>query len=279
MVFRQVLPMPHKPNVALQTATAAELVADDDEAVIQTYLQAGQVKRTTAINHASWLRGLARWLRADSSRPSLSEIVHRVGPAKDDPDVQAFRQAQVPGSARSKNIIGAVNALRTGTTTVRPVLTAVHDDDEAVIQAYLRAGQIKPATAKQHATELRGLARWLRAEPSRPSLSEIAQRVGPARDDPDVRAFRQTQAAGSGPARHIIGAVNALRTGTTTERPVLTAVHGDDEAVVQTYLKAGRVKRTTANTHASWLRNFARWLRADPSRPRLSEIAHRVQVG
>ncbi|OXJ06632.1 hypothetical protein CFB39_38545, partial [Burkholderia sp. AU6039] len=120
-------------------------------------------------------------------------------PARENAHVQAFREAVGEQGATGKHVAGAVDALVQGGTLQRQPQPQVHVDDEALIQAYQGASDTHPATARTHASYLRQLAAWLRAnrtaegEP-RPTLgalrNEVLQSGRPARENAHVQAFR-----------------------------------------------------------------------------------------
>ncbi|MBY8610652.1 hypothetical protein K7N18_38220 [Burkholderia arboris] len=266
----------------------------DDEALIQAYQGASDTHPATAGNHASHLRQLAAWLRANRAaggepRPTLgalrNEVLQSGQPARVNAHVQAFRQAVGEQGPTGRNVASAVDALVQGGTLRRQ--PQVHLDDEALIQAYQGASDTHPVTAGNHASRLRQLAAWLRAnravggEP-RPTLgalrNEVLQSGQPARVNAHVQAFRQAVGERSATGRNVAGAVDALVQGGTLRRP---QAHLDDEALIQAYRGASDTHPVTAGKHASHLRQLAAWLRANRAaggepRPTLGELRNEV---
>jgi hypothetical protein len=240
----------------------------EDEALLLAYLQACKnsgickLKLKTARRHVASLRCLAAWLR-QNRRASLSDIAYRTVDAKHDPDVTAFVKASKTAAAPLDRILAAVNSLRTGIVNIKPSIE-LHDDDAAVIDAYLDTCTGRAKTKEYYAHPLRHLANWLRGN-NRSNLREIARREGVAKEDPDVTAFRLAK-AGRSVASTIDRAVHSLRTG---EVPKRTTNHPEDELLINAYLETASVQ-----SHEHSLRALARWLR-DNNRPNLSTIANR----
>ncbi|OXJ06763.1 hypothetical protein, partial [Burkholderia sp. AU6039] len=269
----------------------------DDEALIQAYQGASNTHPATARNHASYLRQLAAWLRANRTaegepRPTLgalrNEVLQSGQPARANAHVQAFRRAVGEQGATGRNVVSAVDALVKGGTSRQPqAQPQVHVDDEALIQAYQGASNTHPATAGTHANHLRQLAAWLRAnrtaegEP-RPTLgalrNEVLQSGQPARENAHVQAFRRAVGEQGATGKHVAGAVDALVQGGTSRQP---QAHVDDEALIQAYQGASDTHPATARTHASYLRQLAAWLRANRTaegepRPTLGALRNEV---
>ncbi|OXJ06770.1 hypothetical protein CFB39_38410 [Burkholderia sp. AU6039] len=275
----------------------------DDEALIQAYQGASNTHPATARNHASYLRQLAAWLRANRTaggepRPTLgalrNEVLQSGRPARENAHVQAFREAVGEQGATGKHVVSAVDALVKGGTSRQPqAQPQVHVDDEALIQAYQGASNTHPATARTHANHLRQLAAWLRAnrtaggEP-RPTLgalrNEVLQSGQPARANAHVRAFRRAVGEQGATGKHVAGAVDALVQGDTSRQRQPQAqpqAHVDDEALIQAYQGASDTHSATARTHANCLRQLAAWLRANRAaegepRPTLGALRNEV---
>ncbi|OXJ06773.1 hypothetical protein, partial [Burkholderia sp. AU6039] len=243
----------------------------------------------------------AAWLRANRTaegepRPTLgalrNEVLQSGRPARENAHVQAFRQAVGEQGAAGKHVAGAVDALVQGGTSRQ---LQVHVDDEALIQAYQGASNTHPATARTHASHLRQLAAWLRAnrtaegEP-RPTLgalrNEVLQSGRPARENAHVQAFREAVGEQGATGRNVVSTVDALVKGGTSRQRQAQAqpqpqVHVDDEALIQAYQGASNTHPATARTHANHLRQLAAWLRANRTaegepRPTLGALRNEV---
>lgn len=237
-----------------------------DASTIQFFLENAEIKKSTANQYKLELENLSAWLQKQPGEPTLDTIAITQGDAKEDDNVKAYRRHF--GAAAKQHIAAAVNALRTG--NVGNARRTIHPDDEAVIQLFLKHTQIKNRkVAQQHAYELRNLAIWLRKQPGRPTLDTIAITQGDPKEDDNVKAYRQH--FGAAATKHIAAAVKALRTGRSTK--TRKTVHPDDEAVIQLFLKNGKVTNSTAEHYASMLRGFAIWLRGQPGKPTLDTVA------
>ncbi|WP_241299742.1 hypothetical protein [Burkholderia stabilis] len=228
----------------------------DDEALIRAYRYASTTAPKTAESHASLLRQLGNWLRANpeangQSRPTLSELCTELfesdRPARKNFHVQAFRDAVGMRSSAGKNTPSALDALVRGDTTRKR--QPVQSDDDALIRHYQQTSATLRRTALTHASLLRQLASWLRANPEesgqpRQTLAELRTvllRSGQAaRENRHVQAFRDAVGPQSSAGQNVASALNALVHGNTTRKS--RRVRGDDEASV----KARRLGPVTA---------------------------------
>ncbi len=232
----------------------------DDEALIRAYRYASTTAPKTAESHASLLRQLSNWLRTNPEangqpRPTLSalcaELFGAGPPARKNLHVQAFRDAVGRRSSAGKNTPSALDALVRGDTTRKR--QPVQRDDDALIRHYQQTSATRCRTARTHASLLRQLANWLRANPEesgqpRPTLAELRTilfRSGQAaRENRHVQAFRDAVGPRSSAGQNVTSALNALVHGKTTRKS--RRAQGDDEAL----LKARRLASVIASKTA-----------------------------
>ncbi|UTV59772.1 hypothetical protein [Burkholderia arboris] len=206
----------------------------DDEALIRAYRYASNTAPKTAESHASLLRQLGNWLRANPEadgrpRPTLSvlcaELIESHRPARKNPHVQAFREAVGRRSSTGKNTPSALDALVRGDTARKR--QPVQSDDEALIRRYQQTSATLRRTALTHASLLRRLAIWLRSHPEesgqpRPTLAELRSmlfRSGQAaRANRHLQAFRDAVGPQSSAGQNVASALNALVHGNTTRK-------------------------------------------------------------
>jgi hypothetical protein len=259
-------------------------VQEEDEAVINEYLDRGDFKPPTQEVYKTTLRALAEWTREEPNnseapkRPTLRTILEREDDPKDDDDLKGFLSEKARDNTTAKNIAATVNAARTG-KSARPHLK-VHEDDEAVINEFLDRGDFQPLTGQVYKSTLRALAVWTRENlddpeaPKRPALRTILEREDDPKDDDDLKAFTMSDET---TAKYIAATVNAVRTGHTTRQHV----HKEDEAVINFALRHATISVGTKQNYKSLLRALAVWTRENlddpeaPKRPALRTLLER----
>ncbi|MBY8606318.1 hypothetical protein K7N18_15905 [Burkholderia arboris] len=206
----------------------------DDEALIRAYRYASSTAPKTAESHASLLRQLGNWLRANPEadgrpRPTLpalcAELFESQRPARKNPHVRAYRDAVGMRSSAGKNTPSALDALVRGDTTRKR--QPVQIDDEALIRRYQQTSATLRRTALTHASLLRQLASWLRTHPEesgqpRPTLAELRTVLflsrQAARENRHLQAFRDAVGPQSSAGQNVASALNALVHGNTTRK-------------------------------------------------------------